>query len=272
MNSRPKSVLIPHDGSALSGNVVQAAESVLFSGANVTLLHIDTSGQDDLTEVRKAATQLEAQGVDVSQNVQSEPDAAAALLKIIRQTSPELVLMGTHGRSGSGQFIRGSVAERVLRECPVPLLMINPSDEKPLQLRSVLVPLDASDSSFEVLPPLLDLAANTDAHITLLFVDSDDPTDTAELREKRRDQRKIDIAEWFKGAADQITAAGLNPDIRIEHGNAAEKILEVANDTQYDLLAMTTHGRSGVARWAFGSVAEKVLSACGKPTLLKRIR
>jgi len=272
MDSKQRSILIPHDGSALSGKVVHAAESILFPGTDVTLVHIDTSGQEDMTEVSAAAKQLEARDINVTQIVEREPDAAAALLRIVGQVSPGLVLMATHGKSGSGRFIRGNVAERVMRECPAPLLMINPFDDRPLSFRSVLVPLDSSDSSFEIIPPLLDLMENTNARVTLMFVDYDDPTDTAELRQKRRDQRKVDVSGWFKNAASEISATGLDVDIRIEHGNAADKILELANDAEYDLLAMTTHGRSGLTRWAFGSVAEKVLSACEKPTLLKRVR
>jgi nucleotide-binding universal stress UspA family protein len=272
MKSKDKSVLIAHDGSPLSGHAVGAAEPVLPAGTKVTLLHIDTSGGDDVSEVDATATRLEARGIEVAQRNEQASDAAEALLAAIDQNPPDLVLMGTHGRSGSGRFIRGSVAERVMRECSSPLMMINPSLDTPLPLRSVLVPLDASDNSFEVIAPLLELITGTDAHVTLLFVDSDDPTDTEEIRAKRREQRKSDIAEWFADPASQISSAGIDIDIRIEHGSAAETILRIADEPQYDLLAMTTHGRSGLARWAFGSVAEKVLSACEKPVLLKRIR
>ncbi len=272
MPAEPKLVLIPHDGSTLSGQVVKAAQSLLTAGTRVVLVHVDTSGQDDVTKVQEAAAELKALGVDVSERNERSDDAAAALLNNIEQDSPALVLMGTHGRSGSGRFIRGSVAERMLCKCPQPLLMINPSTQTPLPLRSVLVPLDASDSSFEIISPLVDLISGTGAKVTLLFVDFDDPTDTEELRTNRREQRKADIAAWFDRPSSRIAAAGLNVNIRVEHGNPAEKILQVANDPDYDLLAMTTHGRSGVARWAFGSVAEKVLGACEKPILLKRIK
>ncbi|MEO1202879.1 MAG: universal stress protein, partial [Pseudomonadota bacterium] len=102
-------------------------------------------------------------------------------------------------------------------------------------------------------------------------VDFDDPTDTPKRRSDRRQQREADVASWFEKPASQIAAAGLDMEIRVEHGIAAEVILRLANEPGYDLLAMTTHGRSGLARWAFGSVADRVLSACQKPILLKRV-
>ncbi len=271
MQAKRNSVLIAHDGSELSARVVDAAQPVLGPGRNVELVHVITAELDDLAGVDATAAQLEERGVAVSRNNPSAPDAAAALLKTIASGSSELVLMGTHGRSGSGRFIRGSVAERVMRECPAPLLMINPTVDAPLPPRSILVPLDASENSFEVIPPLLDVIAETDAHVTLLFVDFDDPTDTAELRDRRREQRKTDIANWLAEPAKHITSAGFTMDVRVEHGIAADVILQVANEPGYDMLAMTSHGRSGIARWALGSVAEKVLSECEKPVLLKRI-
>lgn len=271
MTNKLNSVLIPHDGSPLSGRIVESAEAIVSPGVDVTVMHVITSEGAD-GGVEETASRLEARGITVTRHNDHGTDAAAALLNFIERNQPELVLMATHGRSGSGRFTRGSVAERVMRECQSPLLMVNPSADTIMPPRRVLVPLDASENSFAVVAPLLNLLSGSDAQVTLLFVDFDDPTDTEELRSKRREQRKQDIAEWFNEPANRISAEGVGLEIRIEHGNPAEKILQIANEPQYDLLAMTTHGRSGIARWAFGSVADKVLSACTKPLLLKRIR
>lgn len=276
MESKSRSVLIPHDGSELSGRIVDVAEAVLPAGSSVELVHIDISERDDTPnddagEIDAAAKTMQERGVVVARHTEPAPDAAAALLALIEQHSPELVLMATHGRSGSGRFVRGSVAERVMRECSSPLLMLNPAADGSLPMNRVLVPLDASERSFDVIPPLLDMLAGSNARITLLFVDFDDPTDTPKQRSDRRQQREADVASWFEKPASQIAAAGLDMEIRVEHGIAADVILRLANEPGYDLLAMTTHGRSGLARWAFGSVADRVLSACQKPILLKRV-
>ncbi len=272
MADKISSVVIPHDGSELSGRIAKAAGSVLGSGCKITMVHVATSEADDDSEIEATASRLESEGLAVAQHSEAAPDAASALLDYIGSNRPDLVMMTTHGRSGTGQFTRGSVAERVMRECPSPLMMVDPTEEANMPPRRVLVPLDASDNAAEVIPPLLGLIDSGDTKVTLLFVDFDDPTDTDELRSKRREQRQADVAEWFRGPFDQLTTAGADVEVRVEHGNAAEVILRVANEPQYDLLAMTTHGRSGIARWAFGSVADKVLSACSKPVLLKRIK
>jgi len=271
MSSGEKNVLIPHDGSRLAGRVVDVAAAALGSDCHVTLAHVQTPGSSEAAGVDTTAQDLARDGIRVTRRDAQAADAAAEIIDIIEHSAPDLVLMGTHGRSGAGQFIRGSVAERVLRGCPAPLLMVDPASETPMSPGSVLVPLDASDQSFEIIPPLLQLLAGSDALIALLFVDYDDATDTAELREKRREQRQSDVADWFRKTEEQIAAAGLRSTVLVKHGIAAEQILELANAPEYDLLAMTTHGRSGLTRWAFGSVAEKVLSACTKPVLLKRV-
>lgn len=273
MNSKTNTVLIPHDGSTLSGSVVESGISFINPETSVILVHIDTHEQGgDIPAINDTTEFLRAKGFKVSRHDVRAKDAVKGLIKAIEEISPELVLMATHGQSGSGRFIRGNVAERMLQSCPVPLLMIDPMVNQQVTLRSVLVPIDASEESFKVIEPLLDIATDAGPEITLLFVDFDDPTDTEEIRNKRRESRKADVSTWFNKIEHQLAAAGLSTKIRIEHGNAAEKILDTVQEDDYDMIAMTTHGRSGLSRWAFGSVAEKVLGVCSKPILLFRIK
>jgi nucleotide-binding universal stress UspA family protein len=178
--------------------------------------------------------------------------------------------MSTHGRGGLERWVRGSVAERVLRSCPVPLLMVNPRTRSGSGLASIVVPLDGSANSTRVLDPLIPLARAFDARLTLLFVDWDAVTDTPSQAARRRERRERDVAEWLADPMKRLASEGIAAEIRIVRGDVAEEILRAAEPGEFDLLAMSTHGRSGPGRWLLGSVAEKVLGQCRIPILLHR--
>ena len=265
------SLLIPHDGSPLSGSVVEALGPLLQGSVRVTLLHVDDGQAFDEGALDEAARKLTAQGASVTRREVASRDTAGAILDVVKESRPDLVVMSTHGRSGIERWVRGSVAERVLRFCPVPLFMVNPHTHAATGLSSVLVPLDtAADATTQILDPLLPLAQAFGARLTLLFVDWEDPTDAPARAARRREIRSKDVADWLVGPRARIEAAGVPVEIRIEQGDIAEQIVRAAVPGEYDLLAMTTHGRSGPGRWLLGSITEKVVAHCRIPILLCR--
>jgi nucleotide-binding universal stress UspA family protein len=76
--------------------------------------------------------------------------------------------------------------------------------------------------------------------------------------------------EYLGGLEKRLKAKGINVDSHVRYGNEAEEILDHASTRDIDLIAMSTHGRSGVGRWLIGSVAEKVLRHSPKPIFLVR--
>ncbi|MBM4341479.1 MAG: universal stress protein, partial [Deltaproteobacteria bacterium] len=90
-----------------------------------------------------------------------------------------------------------------------------------------------------------------------------DPTE-AELKVVR------EAEEYLKKVEDRLKAKGFKVDSHVRYGNDAEEILDHANQKDIDMIAMTTHGRSGVKRFLLGSVAEKVLRYSPKPIFLVR--
>ena len=83
---------------------------------------------------------------------------------------------------------------------------------------------------------------------------------------------KKDAQAYLDKIAAELAALGASVQVKIATGNPAEAIIRMAEETKVDLIAMSTHGRSGLSRWAFGSVAEKVLQGQGAsiPVLLVR--
>lgn len=263
-------ILVPHDGSPLSGAVITVLGPLVGEGTKVILLHVRDDEATDDEGLLKAEQELERLGATTERRDVDSPDAAGAILDTADALQPDLIAMTTHGRSEMERWVRGSVAERVLRASPVPLLMVNPFVRDPGQLSSILVPLDTSETSAEVLDVVVPLARAFNASLTLLFVDWNDPTDTPKARAARRAQRARDIATWLAKPRATARAGGVAVDLEIAHGDVGAQILRLADSGSHDLLAMTTHGRSGPGRWILGSIAERVLRECRIPTLLKR--
>lgn len=266
-----QSVLITHDGSTLASAVVDPLIPLLDRDARVTLLHVEDGSPGDTAAIGAALEQLEGSGANVERRDVASSDAAGTILDVAEELRPDLVAMSTHGRSGTERWVRGSVAERVLRACPVPLFMVNPLSVPELAVDSVLAPLDTSDNSAQILETLTPLAKAFGARVTLLYVDWDDPTDTPDASARRRELRAADINEWLATPLARVRDAGLDVKLEIAQGEVADKIVALARPGEHDLLAMTTHGRSGPGRWLLGSIAEKVLRECRIPVVLQRI-
>lgn len=137
------------------------------------------------------------------------------------------------------------------------------------KFQRMLVPLDGSDCAENVLPKVEKLATELKASIVLLRValthsfPGVDPTE-AQLKVVREAEAYLQRVE------DRLKAKGFKVDSHVRYGNDAEEILEHADGKDIDLIAMTTHGRSGVKRFLLGSVAEKVLRYSPKPIFLVR--
>jgi nucleotide-binding universal stress UspA family protein len=137
--------------------------------------------------------------------------------------------------------------------------------------QSILLPLDGSQLAEAILPEIEELAKLLKARINLIRVSrafwmpGADPTD-AQVKVTREAQ------EYLENLKEQLLAKDIDAEIHAAYGNAAEKILEVCRRHDIDLIAMSTHGRSGVGRWLLGSVAEKVVRHSEKPVLLLRAR
>jgi nucleotide-binding universal stress UspA family protein len=265
------SLLMPHDGSELSGSMVDTLGPLLRDAGHVTLLHVDDGQEVDPSRLAETERRLKALGARVTQREVRSDDPAGAIVNVAGEAGFDLIVMSTLGRSGIERWIRGSVAERVLRSSPIPVLMVNPRTEAGSSFSSVLVPLDTTDDAAHILDLVLPFAAIYKSTLTLLSVNWEDPTDTPTRATQRRSMHTQHVEESFAIARARIEEVGIAVRIEIAHGDVAEEIVRAAQPGNHDLIAMTTHGHSGSRRWLLGSVAEKVLSQCRIPILLRRI-
>ena len=89
--------------------------------------------------------------------------------------------------------------------------------------------------------------------------------------EQEMEQIRQQARDYLNKVTEDIRSKKVSVKIRVGIGNSADEIIKAADEINVDLIAMSTHGRHGISRWAFGSVADKVLRGGHKPILLARV-
>ena len=148
--------------------------------------------------------------------------------------------------------------------------------------KHILVPLDGSkvgEAALPVIDKLCDkLASGTKVEITLLgvitllrhWVVVGEASAPVSYTEDELSLIKQRVMDYLKTTAELVTCKGVVVNTVVRSGNAAEEILKGAEELKADLIAMSTHGRSGLRRLAFGSITDKVLHGTGIPVLMVR--
>lgn len=133
----------------------------------------------------------------------------------------------------------------------------------------ILVPLDGSSCAENIIPEVEELAAVKKRGICLLRVAS---AHTFPGMDQTEAQVKVvgEAKEYLQGLEEPLRAKGLDVDTHVRYGADVTEILDHAAQKEIDLIAMSTHGRSGLKRWLFGSVTERVLRHSPKPVFLVR--
>jgi nucleotide-binding universal stress UspA family protein len=219
--------------------------------------------------------------------------AASTVLDLADDTDTDAIVLSSHGRTGLTRWVLGSVAQHIVRHAKVPVLVLRdggplastPSRTGASTLR-VLATLNGSWFAEEALPHAVALASALNSPgpgvlRLLLVVPSrslfeDAATDGRQARNaedylkrtaEHLTQKHAGLAVTWSVAVESDAAAGI---IHVaEHGEATE---EPGGYTGCDVIVMASHGRSGLARWTLGSVAERVLQGTKLPVLVVRPR
>lgn len=274
-------VLIPLDGSSLADGILPHVPRVLMRAeAQLHLLRVLSPDADEESEqqarrhLEAAVSQLRATGEEeVGSSIERAEDPADAILSLAEEGGYELIAMATHGRTGVARLVRGSVAERVLRHARVPVYMVSREgllrENDDVRFERVMIALDGSPQAAKVIPLVLPLVVDSQAEVVLLHVSDPDKESVHPVPEvaKKRAQEKAEAT--LEAVADKLVSAGVEVHVLGVYGDPAEQLLEAVERQDIDLLAMTSHGRTGLSRWRFGSVAEKVLRQARCPLLIR---
>jgi len=271
-------VLFPTDRSEPAERAyVHALHLAAAHGAELHILHVTGEPRDspqDLTPLtsQEVVTELNlesgrpAEPARIVQKEISGDRPADVILRYAEEQGVDLVVMGTHGRGGVERMILGSVAERVVRQAPCPVMTVRSSGG--MQVNRILVPVDFSDLSKAVIPVAEDLAELYDARVELLYVidEEDYPMENVPLlgpvhvspdELEKRIRKLMRNLEREYGNGTEVTGT-------VIVGSPADSIIEHAQE-HADLIVMATHGRTGLKRIVLGSVAEKVVRQAPVP-------
>ena len=193
----------------------------------------------------------------------------------------DLIVMGTHGRGGMSHLLLGSVAERVVREAPCPVVTVR--EAPPRGVRRILVPTDFSDTADAALDHALLFAARFGASLQLLHVLADPfvteglageayiaeaPVLRSALLQEAQNRLAQRVAPLKNTGKYEGWPGQIRVDAEVFFGHGARTIADYAEG--FDLVVMGTHGRTGIAHLVMGSVAEKLVRTAPCPVLTVR--
>lgn len=260
-----KRILFPTDRSETAERALShAAFLATKHGAELHVIHVRTDSlspsptPEDLIP-QQLKDQIDPPNVSVSV-IQNE-SAANGILTYAEENAIDLIVMGTFGRRGPQRLLTGTVAERVVREAPCPVLTIR--KRSPQAVNHILVPVDFSERSKVAIPVAEALAQIYDADVTLFFVIDEDAVPMAHvpLLGPVRVSRE-EIISRFNKLMEDLVAEHQDSDVSIKGeviiGHPSNEILEAAEDN-IDMIVLSTHGRTGLERIFLGSVAEKIV-------------
>ena len=276
MSNSIRQILVGTDFSEPSINAVLHADALAqLCQANLTalfaqVLHDDLSAgvldaqwdqfRDRVGE-RFAALKSEYQ-VDFESRVERDVSARNALLRTAESVSADLIIVGTHGRTGMGRLALGSVAEGVVRDAPVSVLSVHYTTPH-APYRRILVPVDLSDRSGATLRYAASLAEDFGAELAVVHVVEPltvPPYFPLDYCAPAPDEVRGAVVEFVrKQLPDQDVP------VHVLSSRVAEGVCRLAEDQDFDLIVTGTRGLHGLMRLALGSVAEKILRLSGVP-------
>jgi nucleotide-binding universal stress UspA family protein len=261
-------ILTALDGSKTSESILPYLESLLASqDANVTLVKViplpsPTKTHEASVYLNRVAAGLRAKGAVVDIHILTGKPAQTLVDMAVRG-GYSLVVMCTGGKTGLKRLLLGSVAEEVLRISPVPVLIVQPLPKNAArpQFKRIVVPLDGSHRSGSILPTVSGLAKATGAKILFMTI----------VEPRAKDDLPVEVwaRNMFKEQK-QLHKEGVQTELAIRYGDPALEILSFGDVHHADLIALSTHGRTGLERVRYGSVAEKVLRQGKVPLLILR--
>ena len=301
-------ILVPLDGSDTAECVLPHVKLLASADKNVTIDFIYVIAPLDApmidakyrkkieTESRQAAADylkrlITKSGLkEIAKPIVVPGKVADTISDYAARNKQDLIIMATHGRSGVSRWFYGSVADKIVHESHTPVWLVKADSSCKTSYSAnrrlrILVPLDGSTVAESVLKQLKEInrqlpASKLDiilARVCEIFstpVGYPPPLSMnwEEYLAYEKKRCHSICLDYLSGIQAKLAKAGIKTRIEIPEGTPAEMLIDYINKNAIDLVIISTHGRTGFSRWAFGSIAEKVLKGSNSPVLLIRAK
>lgn len=285
-------ILVPLDGSELAeGALPMAAEMARAERTHLVLLSVWEQSGSALPPA--VSMEMEKHAGDYFQTylgglrerlkqpeiriILRSGDPCGSILQAAQEVDARMIVAASHGRSGLSRWLYGSTTSRLLHESRVPILVVGPKSFEAsaprLTVRHIMVPLDGSALSEIALDTGVDLAAAFAAKLSLVRTvkwafETYPYAGAATYIQSLDSDLEKDAEDYIRKCEASVTAS-VEVNGYVVRGAAADSLLAFEEQSEVDLIVMTTHARTGLARAALGSTAARMLQ--GKaPVLLLR--
>jgi nucleotide-binding universal stress UspA family protein len=260
-------------GARIYGAHVVASEDYLFTAPDLWPSHLQQEKQLEQEVIGRLEEQL--RGIE-HEALFGAGNVWEVLSRLIVEHDIDLLVVGTHGRTGARKLLMGSVAERIFRQAACPVLSIGPNvPSKPaeeIRFRSILLATDFGEESLASLQHAFSLAEETQAQLTLLHVVEQPIAGTID-----REAETLSVMRRLNDLVPPEAEAWCHVECRVEFGQQfalpAQRILEIAKDKTADLIVLgvrPTHRAMGTVTHLAHSTAQHIVAHATCPVLTVR--
>ena len=286
-------ILVPLDGSKLAEQVFPyVTELARAFGSEVILIEVcepEESQYEHTCEIylSNVAEQVgsnieEGAGTVKVRAVVLVGRPAEEIVSYAEKNDISLIIMTSHGRSGIMPQCLGSTAYKVLQRVVIPSMVVRvieplAESSKDGLFGRILVPLDGSERAEAVLPYVMELMRKLNSEVILLQVVASGKhvhtiggLDYVYFGDRDADSMKISTQKYLGKVRTRLVGKKDSIRCEVRTGDPVREIVKCANETDSRLIAISSHGHSGIERWAYGSVTYKILQSSNQAVLVAR--
>ena len=259
-------------GAKLHGFHVLLPTPSTYMTPELTVTAIEAEEESAQAGMQRLDAQLS--GVQHETSVERGMSIWPAVERAIKDEEIDLLVLGTHGRTGASKLLLGSVAEEIFRRSSIPVLTIGPGvraqAHNDARFRRVLFATDFSKHSLAALPYAVSLAEENEARLVMLHVIPEAKVSGAEML---GEIPKGSPLSQLKALLPKEAELWCRPETVVEYGDAAARILEEAKSRGADLIVLGVRdasGRIGAATHLGRATAHKVVAHAPCPVLTVR--